>query len=96
MPNVETPVAAIFNGTELLRLSYANLMNATGGFSEANLVGVGRFGSVYKGTVNVGGDDEQITDVAVKVLNLDARGAFRMQCIKRHEAQKSAQDYECM
>ncbi|XP_011099080.2 probable LRR receptor-like serine/threonine-protein kinase At3g47570 [Sesamum indicum] len=65
---IQFPVPAI--GTEFLRLSYADLLKATGGFSEANLLGAGRFGSVYKGLLN----DEQ-TPVAVKVLNLDMKGA---------------------
>lgn len=43
-------------------------MNATGGFPEANLLGVGRFRSVYKGAIN---------GVAVKVLNLEVRGVFK-------------------
>ncbi|KAI3464361.1 hypothetical protein Pfo_021024 [Paulownia fortunei] len=55
-----------------LRLSYADLLKATGGFSEANLVGAGRFGSVYKGIL----DDGQ-TLVAVKVLNLHVKGASK-------------------
>ncbi|KAI3464362.1 hypothetical protein Pfo_021025 [Paulownia fortunei] len=59
-------------GAEFLRLSYADLLKATGGFSEANLLGAGRFGSVYKGILN----DEQ-TLVAVKVLNLNIKGASK-------------------
>ncbi|XP_057793117.1 probable LRR receptor-like serine/threonine-protein kinase At3g47570 [Salvia miltiorrhiza] len=58
-----------------LRLSYADLLNATGGFSEANLVGAGRFGCVYKGSII--NDDDEHTDLAVKVLNLNARGASK-------------------
>ncbi|KAL0326347.1 UNVERIFIED_CONTAM: putative LRR receptor-like serine/threonine-protein kinase [Sesamum radiatum] len=59
-------------GAEVLRLSYADLLKATGGFSEANLLGAGRFGSVYKGVLR----DEQ-TLVAVKVLNLSIKGASK-------------------
>ncbi|XP_075480238.1 LOW QUALITY PROTEIN: receptor kinase-like protein Xa21 [Primulina tabacum] len=55
-----------------LRLSYADLLKATDGFSETNLLGLGRFGSVYKGIV----DDKQMS-IAVKVLNLDIRGASK-------------------
>ncbi|XP_059639128.1 receptor kinase-like protein Xa21 [Cornus florida] len=43
---------------------------ATNGFSSANLIGVGRYGPVYKGTLNYG---EQI--VAVKEFNLQLLGA---------------------
>ncbi|KZV57091.1 receptor-like protein kinase [Dorcoceras hygrometricum] len=55
-----------------LRLSYADLVKATDGFSEANLLGSGRFGSVYKGTL-----DENQVSVAVKVLNLETKGASK-------------------
>ncbi|XP_028052515.1 probable LRR receptor-like serine/threonine-protein kinase At3g47570 [Camellia sinensis] len=52
------------------KLSYAEFLQATNGFSLANLIGEGRYGSVFKGILNSG---EQI--VAVKVLNLLQRGA---------------------
>ncbi|XP_042033540.1 receptor kinase-like protein Xa21 [Salvia splendens] len=64
LQNVGTP---IFQGSDFLRLSYADLVSATEGFSETHLLGIGRFGSVYKGTIN--DDDEQI-ELAVKVLDL--------------------------
>ncbi|XP_047961920.1 probable LRR receptor-like serine/threonine-protein kinase At3g47570 [Salvia hispanica] len=71
LQNIGTP---IFQLPDILRLSYGDLLNATNGFSETNLVGAGRFGYVYKGTINE--DDEQ-TDLAVKVLNLNTRGACK-------------------
>ncbi|KAJ8480327.1 hypothetical protein OPV22_024054 [Ensete ventricosum] len=52
--------------------SYSELFKATDGFSQANLIGVGSFGSVYKGTLD---DEEKV--VAVKVLNLQQKGASR-------------------
>ncbi|TVU02251.1 hypothetical protein EJB05_52245, partial [Eragrostis curvula] len=55
-----------------IRVSYSNLANATNGFSSANLVGVGSFGSVYKGTMMI--SDQEVV-VVVKVLNLQQRGA---------------------
>ncbi|XP_023917372.2 receptor kinase-like protein Xa21 isoform X1 [Quercus suber] len=56
----------------LLKVSYQMLLKATDGFSTANLIGVGSFGSVYKGIL---GEDGSI--VAVKVLNLQRKGASR-------------------
>ncbi|XP_022764481.1 probable LRR receptor-like serine/threonine-protein kinase At3g47570 [Durio zibethinus] len=47
-----------------LQLSYQSILKATDGFSSANLVGVGSFGSVYKGILEDNG-----TLLAVKVLN---------------------------
>ena len=55
-----------------LRVSYHVLFKATAGFSSSNLIGMGSFGSVYKGIL---GQDERI--VAVKVLNLQQRGAAK-------------------
>ncbi|VAI89608.1 unnamed protein product [Triticum turgidum subsp. durum] len=55
-----------------MRVTYAELVRATSGFASENLLGTGSFGSVYKGTM-MDGDQEVI--VAVKVLNLQQRGA---------------------
>ncbi|KAG8377944.1 hypothetical protein BUALT_Bualt08G0086500 [Buddleja alternifolia] len=59
-------------GTEFLRLSYADLLKVTGRFSEVNLIGSGKFGSVYKGIL-----DDGKTILAVKVLKLDVKGASK-------------------
>ena len=56
----------------LLKVSYQMLLKATDGFLLTNLIGVGSFGSVYKGILGEGGPI-----VAVKVLNLQRQGAFR-------------------
>ncbi|URE20677.1 LRR receptor-like serine threonine-protein kinase, partial [Musa troglodytarum] len=56
-----------------MMVTYAELLRATDGFSSANLVGVGSFGSVYKGLLNY----EEYQLVAVKVLNLQQSGASR-------------------
>ncbi|CAL9061554.1 unnamed protein product, partial [Musa banksii] len=56
-----------------MMVTYAELLRATDGFSSANLIGVGSFGSVYKGLLNY----EEYQLVAVKVLNLQQRGASR-------------------
>ncbi|XP_059643243.1 probable LRR receptor-like serine/threonine-protein kinase At3g47570 [Cornus florida] len=57
-------------GSQYPTLSYAELQHATNGFSSANLIGAGSYGSVYKGILNSG---EQI--VAVKVFKLQLLGA---------------------
>ncbi|KAK8938401.1 putative receptor-like protein kinase [Platanthera zijinensis] len=54
------------------RTSYAELLKATDGFSSSNLIGLGGFGSVYKGVIQPGE-----TTVAIKVLDLDRRGASK-------------------
>ncbi|KAF8038446.1 hypothetical protein BT93_B1096 [Corymbia citriodora subsp. variegata] len=52
-------------------ISYQELCSGTNNFSESNLLGVGSFSSVYKGTLANG------IDVAVKVLNLHIEGSLR-------------------
>ncbi|KAK2968943.1 hypothetical protein RJ640_029750 [Escallonia rubra] len=63
---------------EYPKITYAELLHATNEFSPSNLIGEGRYGSVYKGSLNFG---EHI--VAVKVLKLQERGAnksFMAEC----------------
>ncbi|KAK3439106.1 hypothetical protein EUGRSUZ_C03748, partial [Eucalyptus grandis] len=60
LPRIEHPM-----------ISYRELCLATNNFSESNLLGVGSFSSVYKGTLANG------TDIAVKVLNLYIEGALK-------------------
>ncbi|KAK2993731.1 hypothetical protein RJ640_018352 [Escallonia rubra] len=55
-----------------LGTSYSEMVQATSGFSEENLVGSGSFGSVYKGVLYGYG-----TVVAVKVINLQHHGASK-------------------
>ncbi|CAM8958319.1 unnamed protein product [Rhodiola kirilowii] len=57
-----------------LRLSYNDLFVATDQFASSNLIGVGSFGSVYKGIVNEG---EKLVAVAVKVMDLTKHGAIK-------------------
>ncbi|XP_006665052.3 probable LRR receptor-like serine/threonine-protein kinase At3g47570 [Oryza brachyantha] len=56
------------------RISYYELFQATNGFSDSNLVGTGRYGSVYKGTVMVKRSE---TTVAIKVFNLEQSGSSK-------------------
>ncbi|XP_050138297.1 receptor kinase-like protein Xa21 isoform X2 [Malus sylvestris] len=53
------------------RVSRLELVRATNGFHESNLLGTGGFGSVYRGTLSDG------IDTAVKVFNLQLEGAFK-------------------
>ncbi|XP_050203761.1 probable LRR receptor-like serine/threonine-protein kinase At3g47570 [Mercurialis annua] len=61
-----------FENTNLLRLSYQDLLKATNDFSSNNLIGAGGFGSVYKGILEQDG-----LVIAVKVFNLTRRGASK-------------------
>ncbi|KAL1308043.1 hypothetical protein AAHE18_17G078000 [Arachis hypogaea] len=55
-----------------VKVSYRELHQATNGFSSSNLVGTGSFGSVYRGILV-----HFERPVAVKVLNLQTRGASK-------------------
>ena len=65
---------SILNNSQnlLLNVSYQSLLKATDAFSSTNLIGVGSFGSVYRGIL---GHDRCI--VVVKVLNLLHHGASK-------------------
>ncbi|KAF8027075.1 hypothetical protein BT93_E0099 [Corymbia citriodora subsp. variegata] len=54
------------------RISCDALFKATDGFCSSKLIGSGSFGNVYRGTL---GPDRKI--VAIKVLNLQQKGAFK-------------------
>ncbi|KAJ9162935.1 hypothetical protein P3X46_022667 [Hevea brasiliensis] len=60
------------------RISYQQLIEATGGFSASSLIGSGRFGHVYKGVL------EDNTRIAVKVLDSrtarELSGSFKREC----------------
>ncbi|CAN6975863.1 unnamed protein product [Brassica oleracea var. botrytis] len=53
-------------------ISYGDLRNATDGFSSSNLIGSGSFGTVFKALFHA---ENKV--VAVKVLNMQRRGAMR-------------------
>ncbi|KAK3426060.1 hypothetical protein EUGRSUZ_F02590, partial [Eucalyptus grandis] len=52
-------------------VSYEELFRASDGFSEINVIGKGRYGTIYKATTQEGGW------VAIKVLNLGHKGASK-------------------
>ncbi|KAL5225332.1 hypothetical protein ABZP36_011971 [Zizania latifolia] len=60
------------------RISHRELFEATGGFEQSSLIGAGRFGRVYEGTLRDG------TRVAVKVLDPKSGGevsrSFKREC----------------
>ncbi|XP_022717762.1 probable LRR receptor-like serine/threonine-protein kinase At3g47570 [Durio zibethinus] len=53
------------------RISYQELHQATNGFCESRLLGVGSFGSVYQGTLSDG------LTIAIEVFNLELEGSFK-------------------
>jgi len=57
-------------GDNFLKVTYNDLAQATANFSESNLIGRGSYGTVYRGKLK-----ETKFDVAVKVFDLDMRGA---------------------
>ncbi|KAJ1437405.1 Serine/threonine-protein kinase, active site [Sesbania bispinosa] len=67
----KTSRATTTNDLEL-DISYLEIARCTGGFSQDNLIGSGSFGSVYKGTLSSDG-----SIIAIKVLNLEQRGASK-------------------
>ncbi|KAF8026931.1 hypothetical protein BT93_F3426 [Corymbia citriodora subsp. variegata] len=68
---VNEPVSTLMDDSPM-NVSYGTLVKATNGFSSTNLIGVGSFGSVYRGILEGKG-----TLVAVKVLHLVRHGALK-------------------
>ncbi|KAK9910387.1 hypothetical protein M0R45_034352 [Rubus argutus] len=66
------PTELSLSGNSAFQVSYATLLKATDGFSSTNLIDVGAFGSVYKGTLAEDG-----VTVAVKVFNMLHRGSSK-------------------
>ncbi|KAJ6810939.1 receptor kinase-like protein Xa21 [Iris pallida] len=58
-----------------ISISYAELVKATNGFSEENLIGYGNYGSVYRGTLDDHENDAKV--IAVKVFNLKQLGTLK-------------------
>ncbi|MQM21622.1 hypothetical protein Taro_054666 [Colocasia esculenta] len=59
-------------GDQYRRVSYSELFDATNGFSSNNVVGVGSYGTVYRGQL-----DRDQAPVVVKVLNMQQSGASK-------------------
>lgn len=68
-----TPLSESKEEGQIMKVSYSQILQATDGLSPANLIGVGSFGSVYRGVMNFGQDKI----VAVKVLSLQQKGASK-------------------
>ncbi|XP_078149922.1 receptor kinase-like protein Xa21 [Carex rostrata] len=67
------PLPLVAKNSEYQKVSYNDILRATNNFSLENLIGRGSFGDVYKALMNF----ENVSTVAVKVLNLKHRGASR-------------------
>ncbi|KAL8166070.1 hypothetical protein V2J09_007569 [Rumex salicifolius] len=63
----ESTVSGSLEVKGFLEVSYRMLWEATEGFSPSNLIGIGGFGSVYKGIIR---QDDGEMQVGIKVLNL--------------------------
>ena len=61
-----------FPEIELPIVPYNDILKGTDRFSEANVLGKGRYGTVYKGTL-----ENQAIVVAVKVFNLQLSGSYK-------------------
>ncbi|XP_021830548.1 probable LRR receptor-like serine/threonine-protein kinase At3g47570 [Prunus avium] len=64
--------SASSDSEKFLKVSYQSLLKATDALSSTNLIGMGSFGSVYKGVLEDGG-----ATIAIKVFNLVRRGAYK-------------------
>ncbi|XP_015693400.1 receptor kinase-like protein Xa21 [Oryza brachyantha] len=65
----KTPVNPVI---EHMQITYEDVVKATNRFSFANLIGSGSFGMVYKGNLQIHGDQ-----VAIKIFNLGIYGAHK-------------------
>ncbi|WVZ96205.1 hypothetical protein U9M48_041872 [Paspalum notatum var. saurae] len=60
------------------RITYLELFEATDGFAPTNLIGVGKYGSVYKGNLPVTVTAARNLVVAVKIFSLQQPGSSRI------------------
>ncbi|KAL6603129.1 hypothetical protein ACP70R_043490 [Stipagrostis hirtigluma subsp. patula] len=71
---------SVLDGDNYPRVSYAELAKATEDFADANLVGAGKYGAVYQGTLSLKTKGQSVHDdvtVAVKVFDLRQVGASK-------------------
>ncbi|RWR91422.1 LRR.XII-like protein [Cinnamomum micranthum f. kanehirae] len=68
----EKLLSTLSMGENFLRVTYAELFRATSGFSSANLIGAGSYGSVFRGII-----DRMEMIVAIKVLKLQQQRASK-------------------
>ncbi|CAL5089341.1 unnamed protein product [Urochloa decumbens] len=61
-----------FTEIELPMVPYNDILKGTNGFSEANVLGKGRYGTVYRGSL-----ENPAVAVAVKVFNLQQSGSYK-------------------
>ncbi|PUZ59578.1 hypothetical protein GQ55_4G053600 [Panicum hallii var. hallii] len=76
----DTTARSLLNGNNYPRVSYAELAKATEDFSNGNLIGAGKYGSVYRGILPLkakGSFELQDVAVAVKVFHLQQVGASK-------------------
>ncbi|CAI9271600.1 unnamed protein product [Lactuca saligna] len=68
----DTPSESIGQSESFEKVSYERLFKATDGFSSQKIIGAGSFALFFKGVL-----DEEGTNVAIKVLNLQQRGGSK-------------------
>ncbi|GLJ28857.1 hypothetical protein SUGI_0568640 [Cryptomeria japonica] len=71
------PSSFLFQGLGYPKFSYQDLVIATSGFDESNLLGVGNFGSVYKGILR---DGKIIAIKSLNLVNEEALKSFKREC----------------
>ena len=62
-------------GEKSPRVTYHEMFEATDGFAPANLIGAGKYGSIYKGNMSIPSVRNGV--VAVKVFTLHQAGSAR-------------------
>uniref|UniRef100_A0A6N2M767 non-specific serine/threonine protein kinase n=1 Tax=Salix viminalis TaxID=40686 RepID=A0A6N2M767_SALVM len=71
------------------RVSYSELVHATSGFSSANVIGDGKYGTVYKGTL---GSDDQVAVKAMTSALISSSCQMELEWL--HASSPESQDYK--